>query len=78
MPEELLFVRIVQQAQKERKYIEELQRKAEENQIRVAADRERRRQERIRQRIKEILLVVALLPITFIAFKVLVFLRLCF
>lgn len=78
MPEELIFVRIVQQAQKERKYIEELQRKAEENQIRVAADRERRRQERIRQRIKEILLVVALLPITFIAFKVLVFLRLCF
>ena len=78
MPEELLFVQMVHKAQEEKKYLEELQRKAEENQIRVAEDRERRRQERIRQRIKEILLVIALLPITFIAFKVLVFLRLCF
>ena len=78
MPEELLFLEIIQKAQEEERYLEELQRKAEENQRRVAEDRERRKQERIRQRIKEILLVVALLPITFIAFKVLVFLRLCF
>ena len=78
MPEELLFVRIVQQAQKERKYLEELQRKAEENQIRVAEDRERRRQERIKQRIKETLLIIALIPLTYVGFKVLVFVRLLF
>ena len=78
MPEELIFVRIVQQAQKERKYLEELQRKAEENQIRVAEDRERRRQERIKQRIKETLLIIALIPLTYVGFKVLVFVRLLF
>ena len=78
MPEEMLFVQIVHKAQEEKKYLEELQRKAEENQIRVAADRERRRQERIRQRVKEILLIIALIPLTYVGFKVLVLVRLLF
>ena len=78
MPEELLFVQIVQQAQKEKKYLEELHLKAEENARKVAEDRERRKHERIKQRIKEILLAISALPITYIAFKILVFIRLLF
>ena len=78
MPEELLFLKIVGKAQEEEKYFEELQRKAEENQRRVDADRKRRKHEHIIQRAKEIIIAVLTVPALIMAFKLVVALRLCF
>ena len=77
MPEELLFLKIVGKAQEEEKYFEELQRKAEENQRRVDADRKRRKQEHIIQRTKEIIIAVLSVPAMIIIFKLIIAIRLC-
>ena len=78
MPEELIFLKIVQKAQEEERYLEELQRKAEENQRRVDADRKRRKQEHIIQRTKEIIIAILSVPAMIMVFKLIVAMRLCF